>query len=74
MRNDRVDGSGGARITTGKNGGMQYIGRTNQVSDSYLVLCQITKDNMHTSEFRKHLSRSHVVKTHKFPNGIRRAR
>lgn len=74
MHKERIANPGGARITIGKNGGMQYIGRMNQVCDSYLVLCRIMRENMSTKEFRKHLSRSHIMKTHSFPDGISRTR
>ena len=73
MYKDEAEMNKGARITIGKNGGMQYMGRMIQVSESNLVLCHILSRNMHVSEFMQHLSRSHEMMTHTFPEGVRRA-
>jgi hypothetical protein len=73
MHTDDSHMNKGASITIGKNGGMQYLGRMNQVCESYLVLCNIMSRHMHTPEFIQHLSRSHEMMAHTFPEGISRA-
>ena len=74
MQKDEIDTNKGARITIGKNGGMQYLGRMNQVSESYQALCHIMSRQMNGREFMQHLSRSHEMMAHTFPEGVRRTR
>jgi hypothetical protein len=63
---------GGASITIGCNGGMQYLGRMDQTCIVYTIFCNIVRQGMQTMEFKGHLSKAQYMTSSSFPNGIQR--
>jgi hypothetical protein len=60
---------GGASITVGKHGGLQYVSQMDQTHKVYNMLCSIIKDNMQSNEFRSQLTRAHYMNAFVFPIG-----
>lgn len=50
----------GPRIKVGVNGGIQYHGTEDNVSDSYITFCELACKSLGTKKLRDFLSESHL--------------